>query len=341
MFSSVLARRCWAAGVLLALAAPAWGNPALTDKQAEEARQLVRQLGAADFRSRERAADKLVRMGSAVEPILREGLAYPDAEVRFRCRTILPQAISYDLEKRLQVFLSGKDAKDQAAPASWTKFKSIVGDTPKSRELFASMHRYDTQFLNDLEKNPSSLQQKMNTRCMDLMYSQNTGNQNALVPPEQLALLLFAAQEPKVKPEANSLQFLSSALHSLSYKRGGKDLLKNNDLIRTLLVKYITEGTSYTSYNNLYLVANLELKEGADIAKSLLKNSEHDPYTRGMAISILGKLGGRSAIPEVIPFLTDKQGLGETQFPNNVRIKTQIRDVALATLLQITGQSLA
>ena len=55
------------------------------------ARQLVRDLGANDYRTRERASGQLVRMGSAVEPILREGLAAPDPEVRSRCRHILPQ----------------------------------------------------------------------------------------------------------------------------------------------------------------------------------------------------------------------------------------------------------
>src|SRR5262249_51649219 len=88
-----------AAGVLLVASAPALANNPLTDPEAAKARQLVRQLGDANFRTREQASQELVRMGSAVEPILREGLEYPDPEVRFRCRHILPMAMSYDLER--------------------------------------------------------------------------------------------------------------------------------------------------------------------------------------------------------------------------------------------------
>src|SRR5262249_61797623 len=116
--------------------------------RADRGRRRVRQLGAAAFRAREQASNELVRMGPAVEPILREGLDYPDAEVRFRCRHLLPLAMTYDLERRLQVFLAGKETKEQPAPAGWSRFKEVAGDEAGSRELFAAMHRYDNEPLN-------------------------------------------------------------------------------------------------------------------------------------------------------------------------------------------------
>src|SRR5262245_41519527 len=100
-------RRAVTAGLLLLASAPVWANTPLAEAEAEKARQLVRQLGSTDFRAREQASYQLVKMGSAVEPILREGLDYPDPEVRYRCRHILPLAMSYDLERRLQAFLAG------------------------------------------------------------------------------------------------------------------------------------------------------------------------------------------------------------------------------------------
>src|SRR5207237_676084 len=142
-----LTRRALTVGLLFLAGAPAAGNPGLSDREADQARQLVRDLGANDYRTRERASGQLVRMGSAVEPILREGLAAPDPEVRSRCRHILPLALTYDLERRLQAFLAGREDKEHPAPAGWERFKAITGDDAKTRELFAAMHRYDTQFL--------------------------------------------------------------------------------------------------------------------------------------------------------------------------------------------------
>ena len=183
MVRSLCSRRLIAAGLLLMASAPAWANP-LPGADAEKARKLVKQLGATDFRAREQASNELVRMGSAVEPILREGLDFPDPEVRFRCRHLLPLAMSYDLERRLQAFL-GKD--DKSAPAGWPRFKEIVGDEAKTRELFAAMHRYDTEFLTKLDKNPAAVRDKLDARCIDLAQMQNYNYSAAAnIAPEQI-----------------------------------------------------------------------------------------------------------------------------------------------------------
>jgi hypothetical protein len=327
-----------AAGLLLMASAPAWANP-LPDTDAEKARRLIKQLGAADFRAREQASNELVRMGSAVEPILREGLDFPDPEVRFRCRHLLPLALSYDLERRLQAFLGSKDAKD--APAGWARFKEIVGDEQKTRELFAAMHRYDTELLTRLDKNPGSVRDRLNARCVDLAQMQNYNYNAAInVAPEQLAFILFACLEPKTKLSPEAQSYLTSALHSLSYRPRTKELVKTSAPIRKLLIKYLTEGGPYSASNGLYIMANLELKEVVELARKVLKSSENDHYGRGIALGVLGRFGGKEVVPEVLPFLTDKTSVGETQFGNGNRIKTEMRDVALATLVQTTGQNM-
>jgi hypothetical protein len=151
--------------------------------------------------------------------------------------------------------------------------------------------------------------------------------------------MLFAVQEPKIKTDVNSLQYLSSAVYMLSYKPRGKELLKGNDVIRSLLVKYIADANQSTIYNNLYLVANLELKEGVDVAKEMLKDGKRDPHTRGMALAVLGKVGGKATIPDILPYLQDKTSMGKTQLGNGNTFETEMRDVALATLVQMTNQN--
>src|SRR5262245_26660750 len=262
------ARRVIAAGLLLLISAPAWANP-LPDAEAERARRLVRQLAAADFRSREQASSELVRMGPAVEPILREGLVYPDAEVRFRCRHLLPLAMTYDLERRLQVFLAGKETKELPAPAGWLRFKEVAGDDSGSRELFAAMHRYDNEILGKLEKSPAAVRDKVAARCTDLMQMQNFSyNAAATVSPEQLSVTLFACLDPKLKLGPDAQSYLNSALYSLSYRPRTKDLVKTNAALRKLLVKYL-DDSPYAASNGLGILANLELKEAVDLARKV------------------------------------------------------------------------
>ncbi|MCX7700771.1 MAG: hypothetical protein N2039_07820 [Gemmataceae bacterium] len=326
-----------ACGLLGTTAATNAHSP-LAEDDAQRARELLQRLGAADYRQREHATNQLIKMGSAIEPILREGLEMPSPEIRLRCRYILPLAMNYDLERRLQRFLSGQIDAQNPAPAGWDKFKELVGDSEKTRELFAAMHRLDSQFLTALERNPASLQQKMVSACMELMQFQNFGG-NISVPPERLALMLFAAVQPKLKGNVESQSYLGSALLNMSYRPQTKLMLQSDPTIRTLLLKFILEGGPYAANNGLYLLSNLEMKETAEVARSFLKKKEVDSYSKSMAVALLGKFGGKEAIPEVLPFLDDKTSLGETRFGNGTPIRTQMRDVALATLVELTQQN--
>jgi hypothetical protein len=332
----------FSASLFLGMAAPSLGNtPALSREDNERALQLLRKLGAKEYKIRESAGNELVKMGRAVEPVLRLGLTDSDPEIRFRSRYLLPLALTYDLEKRILAFLADKD--DKAPLPCWTKFKEAVGDGDKTRDLFAAMHRTDTEILELLEKNPANAQAKISSRCNEFMWSRNYGGYNTPVSTEQIALLLFAIQNPKLKLEVTARANFSNALHSLSYSPQGKNVLKGNEVVRKLIVKYLTNWNENTIHSDIYLLVNLEIKEGLGIAREMLKKSENQPWLRAMALGALAKLGGKEVIPEILPFLEDKGSCGTTQFGmnnKNVTMTTQLRDVALGMLVHLTGQNL-
>jgi hypothetical protein len=332
----------WIAAGLLAMvpaAAPAnTPSPALSPQQYEEALQLYHQLGDRSFKVREAASGQIIRFGRAVEPILREGMNNPDPEVRSRCRRLLPLAMHYDLERHIAAFLADKDEKNVTPLAGWTRFKELVGKEDVAKELFISMHRFDTEFMETLDQKPADLSQILSARCQEFMYQRNA-NRNSITAA-QLGLLLFAVQDPKVNIEPQAASFFSSGLFSLSYQPLGKELMRDNPAIRKLLVQFVTNGNNHMMmFNNMYLIANLELKEGVDIAKRIIQSSERDPYTRAMAIGVLGKVGSKDNIPDLLPFLDKKDSVGSMMF-NNTQINTQMRDVALAGLVQLSGQRL-
>ncbi len=333
-------RQALTIGLFLALISPGFASPTLTDQQAAEARHLVRKLGSSSFRERDDASNRLVQMGSAVESILREGLASPDPEVQFRCRMILPLARSYDLEKRLTAFLDRKEDRDYPAPAGWEQFKEIAGDSRQSRELFAKMHRLDSSFLSLLEERSENLPSRMVAKCAEFAQAQNLRMSSA--GPEQVGLLLFASLEPRVRMAPETQQTLGYALQALTSMPKGKETIKNNEVVRKLLLKYIADGSLCAEYTSLVLVSNLELKESVDFLKSFLKDKNRaQGYYRSMAIAVLGRVGGKSVAGDILPFMTDSEESCQSAFPNNVTIHTQTRDVALATLLQISGQKLS
>ncbi len=279
-------------------------------------------------------------MGRAVEPILRAGMSDSDPEIRFRSKYLLPLALNYDLEKRIQAFLV--DRADKSPLPGWTRFKAAVGDDAKSRDLFAAMHRADTELLELMDKDPSAAQNKIAAHCNEFAMTRNYGY-NMPVVAEQVAMLLYAIQDSRMKFDGTARANFSNALHSLSYQPTGKEVLKNNEVIRRLVVKYLSAWTETTIHSDVYLLVNLEIKEGVDIARAMIKKSSTQPWTRAMAMGALAKIGGKNVIPELLPFLEDKSSCGTTTFGfnnRNVTMSTQLRDVALGLLVHLTGQSL-
>src|SRR5262249_42103497 len=228
------------------------------------------------FKVREAASSQIVRFGRAVEPILREGLNNPDPEIRSRCRRLLPLAMHYDLEKHIAAFLADKTEKNPTPLAGWARFKELVGKDNEAKELFVNMHRFDTDFLEALELKPADLLQKLNARCQEFMFQRNAG-QNQMTPA-QLGLMLFAVQDPKLNLDPQAASFFSSGLHSLSYQARGKEMMRDNPAIRKLLIQFVTNNSNHMMmFNNLYLIANLELKEGVEIARKIIQSSDRDP----------------------------------------------------------------
>ena len=69
----------------------------------------------------------------------------------------------------------------------------------------------------------------------------------------------------------------------------------------------------------------------------MAKNKATQPYIRATAMAVVGRVGGKEQIAEMESFLTDTTLLGQSQF-GTVRIQTEMRDVALAMMVQLSGQ---
>lgn len=131
------------AGVALA-AAPNQPSPdpatlAVAPEQVAKARALVRQLGSAAYRDRDRAARELADMGRAALPALDAGRGDPDPEVRMRVVALLPRAEADELRARIDTFLADSDAKYVHDLPGFNRFRAIAGDDRDARGLFAEV----------------------------------------------------------------------------------------------------------------------------------------------------------------------------------------------------------
>ena len=93
-------------------------------------------------------------------------------------------------------------------------------------------------------------------------------------------------------------------------------------------------------HQNLYLAMNFNLKESVGWALKLAQKKDTQPYVKATALALIGRLGGKDHIKDLESFLTDSTMLGQSQF-NTIRIQTQVRDVALAMVVHLSGQPVA
>jgi len=152
----------------------------------------------------------------------------------------------------------------------------------------------------------------------------------------QVTALLFIATDSRLKLDVQA----HYPIYNLVNQPRPREGFLNNAVARKLLVTYL-EGRNDPNLlqQNLYMAMNFNLKESVGWALKIAKDKNAQPYVRSTALGVIGKLGTKDNIADLEPFLTDTAQLGQTQF-NMVRIQAEVRDVALAMLVQLSGQQL-
>jgi hypothetical protein len=83
----------------------------------------------------------------------------------------------------------------------------------------------------------------------------------------------------------------------------------------------------------------LDLKEGVPVALKAARAADLNATTRGTAVMFVAEFGGKEHVGELEPLLTDTASIGSMGF-NFATIHTELRDVALAAVVTLSGQSL-
>jgi hypothetical protein len=328
--------------VLLGLAGvlPARGGT-LSPAEEQRARALVRQLGDNSFEAREEASRQLLRMGLAVKDVLEEGSRDPDLEVRRRCLNLLPAVREADRKARLEEFIADRQGTKNHDLPGWQQYRRLAGEDAPARELFVAIQKSEAGlFLEDVEKNPRGAGDQLVGRCQELQQ-RFYGLQGGIVRQltlEDLAPLYLVACDPRVQPSPPATSLLSSFL----YQQAPRTALTGGSSpspFKKLVLAWMNRQTDDTSVMQmLYLANNLNLKEGLDLAVRVVRDRRAKGLGLATALTTVGKLGDKDQVALLVPFLDDKTVIGPFTL-NGLRGTTEVRDVALAMLVHLTGQS--
>ncbi|MBI2823859.1 MAG: hypothetical protein HYX69_04105 [Planctomycetia bacterium] len=336
-------------GVVLSLAATALAARPSNDAQPpvdqRHIAQLVRQMGDVSYAVRERATRELARIGVPAKAALVKALADPDAEVRYRARMVLSEVLELDWRRRLEAFVDDTQGQKQHDLPGWQRYRKMMGENVSARRLFADMQRNEPGLLEASELGPERLAAAFDGRCQQIQESMRVPGRTTerAVQLGTVAALLFVGGDSDVPISPQSAMAVTNFCYQQPFRQAiaGGD---KNPILKKLLGAWVRR--SFTNdpssmQQTMMLALQFNLREGIEPALAMLKEPGSPPHMRQYAVLVVGKFGGADDVARLEPLLSDQSVCGHQQLAANQVVETQVRDVALAVMVHLSGQKLA
>jgi outer membrane protein assembly factor BamB/tetratricopeptide (TPR) repeat protein len=309
---------------------------------------LVERLGDQRYVVRLEAADRLLAAGEAARGVLVAGLKSDDPQVRRSCRRLLAEVMAATIHQRLLASEPGQPPGIELLRTlpGWDRFAERVGADGPSRQLFLEMHRQEPALFAALEDGPRAAADAVQTRYFQVhsrTYSRMTAQRK---PPSlgTLAAIVFVSSDPRLELPRELLDHYS--WYSLLQQNDMRQALTSGaqqEAARAILGLWIgMPGGSNIAYNKLRMGIRYPVPEALDLALVVLEQEDiNNGNLYGFAMQTIGILGGTPYTRVVAGMLESETVVSRrTVVQNNERITIdiQLRDVALAWLIHLTGQ---
>ncbi len=303
--------------------------------------ELVRQLGDPRFSVRKHATDELVQWGVAAVPALEEGVQSTDREVSFRCRHALDLVREFDFQRRLRAFAAGQDAQESYELPGWALFRKQVGDGLEARRLFVEMQQAEPRLLQAVDRAPERVVEALVDRVEEIQQTARSGQKPESASLGTIATFLFISNQDRGETAGLTVQNLSAFYRQEGFAAAIQSG-SQRDVLRKMLATWIENARSWDGFHAMLLAMQYDIPEGLAPARRLLENDGGDPNQsvyRGFALQTFARFGDESHIPIVEPFLEDASSYGGTlAVSGKAKYQTQVRDIALATLVHLAKQ---
>lgn len=323
----------------------------------------IRQLGDESYLLREAATAHLLAAGYSARRQLEAAAEDPHPEVRARARRLVVLIDQNQFQRRLEAFAADVDGSQGLTMPGWEQFREIVGDDVRARSLFVEMQRQEAVLLRAaFSENPAGVDELLAERLSRLLNRQQVLAAIQTEPKESApplgscaAVLLVGAASDVENVDRLSLHFSQLALRPPLREATATGSFRPQ--IRRLLTQWVLHcsvNSANLVHPNLQLVIIHRLTGALPMAVAVARGEP--PYeqlsadargraVRGRAVLAVGRLAPDRAVDYLEPLLEDDavcmqrttRSAGATVSSSTV----EIRDVALAVIVQQCGQELS
>lgn len=334
-------------------------DTASPDKPTEaEIQGLIEQL--AQSEKKKDALKRLVEIGEPASAFLKSSSKHRNKNVRTWAQIALRKITARaKFEHALQQFVKDGELPEGIKLPGWKHYVLVAGNDQTSRELYAQMYKLDRELLEAYATNP-----RRAAKLFESLYitavSKTTVDLNPIRPRpnvlEETALLFLVAGDKRINVDDWQGGSLLRLVWNIRSEPVSLLDFTNNPAFRKLVGKWVSrsfknkEVKAGTLAWQVMLAWQFDLKEGAPKAKEwflmggkeiekLLQVVGLDNKSKIDALTVLGKIGSQADRPFLEPLLDDTTSCGLFGTVDEPLV-IEVRDAALAALVQITGQNL-
>lgn len=305
----------------------------------------VAELGDDDYAVRQAAADRLAVGGFAARAALAQVADGPDPEIRTAARRLLTLIDDTEFNRLLAEFADDVDGRRGVTLPGWKEFGELVGRDEAARALFVEMQREETALLERMfEAAAGSRALALEEQVARLMHAHSFGLPGEFAARSgSCATLLFLG----TLPDAGLSDVGALRLAQVAQLPQVSEALTTNrpeNAMRRLVCAWIVHCPNRSEQvleQRLAIMLQRQLAEALPLPLEIVERDPKyltlSPSLHVAAILAVGKFGSEQNVADLEPLLDDRtEYLSPAQV--NGLSSVQVRDVALATLLHLTGQ---
>lgn len=306
----------------------------------ETVQQLIQDLGAQKFSSRQQATAKLRKLGSAAVPALREARKSSNPEVRTRVERLLASILGTQMRVD---FLKDPSLERARQTLIWPRLRALSGSDAVAVKTLGRWFEAEPRLFEARVLGGRELGAEIQQRAARLSDFANAGPEVQSVLPSVQAIL-FVAGDPAVDLDRRAATAAASVLQLAETQRALTDKSSGDPLTRRLAGEWIRRPGN--QYEKLVLTLKYDLPEGLQLAESIIRSKARGARME-YALHVVGKLGGADHVQLLKSQLGNATRLSGPRVgavrqpggrPSQTAYEYQVRDVALAMLWHLHGE---